>query len=843
MFIIMDQSPQKMVVRTEREENMSMATAVFSGTGALALQISELIANQGIKVSWAKSIEELASILEAKYLFLFLDEAKIENEGEVFLKKLATTAIRHTSNLVVVFEQVSLDSLQKTERLFSEIGVNPSVVEVRSKIETLDLQQEVAGKVVRMALSFRPGERLVVGDFSKEILKPTFTETQSGVVVTKKENKKKKAINRGARDLAWLLIFVVILTLPLFFAGIYTLNASLELWSAKTAISRGEFLKARKSAESARDQFTTMKDVCVSVAFFDKLDSICGGFSGLALTADTAYRGAGLQGQLLNLSRAFFSPDGQAPDLQTFSESAAVDSGVIEENLGFMEAIIAKDYQYIAPIAERFGFNRTRLGKYLAQLPKMRFLARAGRELSPVVPQVLGVSDSTLTESKKRTYLLVFQNSAELRGGGGFIGSYAIVHVDNGRLLDFKINDIYSVDGQLKGRIVPPDEILHYLGQPAWFMRDANFSPDFPLSAKRLAWFLEKETNQRVDGVIAINIGAVEKIIEAMGEVKIQSSDESITAKNFFQKAEYASEINFFPGSTQKRDFLGEVAEAILGRITSEQNLSYDGLAKGFSDALQEKDIMLYFTSTAVQSAAEDSEFAGSIFPDHCSSGQNCFMAVEDNFGANKANYFVKKKMKVDSTIDKGGGVTNTVSLTFDNQSPNDSWPGGKYKNYLRLLVPHQAKMLSLDIGDDRKASVSSILTADVLSKVAPKEFLVYKSNEQVLRSDSASSSGYTSFGMLVEVPVKTKKTVVFKYIMPNQLDFSKSEDKYSFTILKQSGSTFDPLNVIIGYPTFLKPNIDTSPFVPSPIVYPQELIYNTVLDTDKTFEVKFKQN
>src|SRR6185437_14897925 len=43
----------------------------------------------------------------------------------------------------------------------------------------------------------------------------------------------------------------------------------------------------------------------------------------------------------------------------------------------------------------------------------------------------------------KKTYLVLFQNNMELRPGGGFIGSYGTIHVDNGTFDKLQIHDVY----------------------------------------------------------------------------------------------------------------------------------------------------------------------------------------------------------------------------------------------------------------------------------------------------------------------------------------------------------------------------------------------------------------
>ena len=67
----------------------------------------------------------------------------------------------------------------------------------------------------------------------------------------------------------------------------------------------------------------------------------------------------------------------------------------------------------------------------------------------------------------------------ELRPTGGFIGSYAIMTFDKGRLAEIVVNDVYTADGQLKGHVDPPEPIRKYLGEGGWFLRDSNWDPDF----------------------------------------------------------------------------------------------------------------------------------------------------------------------------------------------------------------------------------------------------------------------------------------------------------------------------------------------------------------------------
>ena len=45
-----------------------------------------------------------------------------------------------------------------------------------------------------------------------------------------------------------------------------------------------------------------------------------------------------------------------------------------------------------------------------------------------------------------------------------------------------------------------------------------------------------------------------------------------LTEENFFGKSLYYTQTNFFPGSTQKKDFLGSLSRAIITKITSDKD-------------------------------------------------------------------------------------------------------------------------------------------------------------------------------------------------------------------------------------------------------------------------------
>ncbi|MEA3304178.1 MAG: DUF4012 domain-containing protein [Patescibacteria group bacterium] len=95
-----------------------------------------------------------------------------------------------------------------------------------------------------------------------------------------------------------------------------------------------------------------------------------------------------------------------------------------------------------------------------------------------------------LGEKDLQRYLFVFQNSAEIRPTGGFIGSLMLLDFLDGVYTQTPI-DVYKLDGQLTEKIPIPYGLQKVAEN--FYLRDSNYWPDFPQSAEQISWFLEKE--------------------------------------------------------------------------------------------------------------------------------------------------------------------------------------------------------------------------------------------------------------------------------------------------------------------------------------------------------------
>jgi len=442
-------------------------------------------------------------------------------------------------------------------------------------------------------------------------------------------------------------------------------------------------------------------------------------------------------------------------------------------------------------------------------LPNIRQKIDQARLILPLIP-------SFIAQDSKKTYLLLFQNSSEIRPTGGFIGSYGLLTFDQGKLLDFSVEDIYSADGQLKGYVKPPEPIEEFLGQNTWYFRDSNWDPDFPLSAERAEWFLNKTINRKVDGVIAINLPAVKELLNATGPIDLPDYNEEVTADNLFERAEYRSEIDFFPGSTQKKDFLGSLAREIFDKAqtaTASELLKY---IEALELALVQKQVLIYLHDLDAQKLLLEQNWAGALFAPNLATLDNrpvlsdYSYLVEANLGINKANYFLKRHLKHQLTILKNKQALVITTISYHNQSPADAWPGGTYRSYLRHYIPLDSQLISIKV-DDKKLN----LKKDVDRQVANDKLIL---------------------GFPVTVPVKNALDVEITYRLPGKLDTSQPQARLAIVIPKQPGIIDDTLEVIVNHPSFLT----VAATQPQAQVSPQVVTFQSDLILDRVFTIDF---
>ena len=469
-----------------------------------------------------------------------------------------------------------------------------------------------------------------------------------------------------------------------------------------------------------------------------------------------------------------------------------------ENQLGLILARLNGDYSWLP------AKWRSTLQKKALELKTVKLKVELVSEGMEILPEMLGL------DGKKREYMVLFQNEAELRATGGFIGSYGILSFKGGKMLGLEVKDIYEADGQLKGHVEPPAEIKNYLGEANWFMRDANWNADFVRSANDIQWFLDKEMGKKVDGVIGMDMAVARAILGVVGEIYVPDFKEKINSDNLFDQAEFYSENKFFPGSNQKASFLGTLGRQLVEGIKELKVKQQLNLVMAVMDLLEKNEIQLAFNNQETAKLVLTMGWDGSIYQGKCMM-ENCvadyLMVTESNLGVNKTNYYLNRSME--ETVDIGvNSMVRTIKINYENTARENKLPGGDYKNYLRVYLPTDVNILQVSMMDGN-------------SSVDRK---TYTSEELKVRE----VNGKKEVGFLVVVPVMSKKTVVIKYVSEINLT-NKNKFSYVNYIQKQPGFGDTGLVTLVSFPGSWQP----MQVEPQASVVGGRLLFNQKLDRD----------
>jgi hypothetical protein len=442
---------------------------------------------------------------------------------------------------------------------------------------------------------------------------------------------------------------------------------------------------------------------------------------------------------------------------------------------------------------------------YLKQKEAGNIPAKVDKKLQDVIsfmsttidlwPDILGFNG-------KKTYLILLQNNMELRPGGGFIGSYGILVVKGGKIDSFKIYDIYDADGQLKGHVEPPFAIRRYFQSVNWYFRDSNFDVDFSKNAIAAAVFLNSEMHQSVDGVIGVDLSFVKNLISATGPVKVVDYSETVTADNLFKVVSSHTEKGFFPGSTQKKDFLSALYRSLQQELSTQKENNYLNLVQALSNSLFEKHIIFAFNNVSLQSVFSINGWGSTLFDNRSpdDSLANDFIGInEANIGANKVNYYVKRSISQEATLDEKGNIYQTLKISFRNLADKSLGKDGFYKSYLRIITPFNTKINNIKI-DGVEQKIVNAITDPVFYE--SKKFIPPTG----LEVDVQNESGKTIYGFLNSVDVGKLKTIEIGYSLSQKLNMTKNNFFYNLKVFKQPGIDSFPYVLALNFPDKLKP-------------------------------------
>lgn len=369
-----------------------------------------------------------------------------------------------------------------------------------------------------------------------------------------------------------------------------------------------------------------------------------------------------------------------------------------------------------------------------------------------------------LGASKDKRYLFVFQNNAELRATGGFIGSFALVDFKEGKVKNIEVpgGGTYDTEAGLFEKIISPKPL--HIVNPLWHLWDSNWWPDWAKSAKKIMWFYEKSDGPTVDGVISLTPTVVENALRVIGPIDMTAEyGVIIDSENFWKVAQEFSERK--PDVTKMpKKFIGDLMNKIINKLPTK--LNQDMLIKLLSTAeqsLAEKQILFYFTDPELEKKIIEYGWDGGIKD----TTSDYLAVINTNIAGGKSDRKIEQTISHKAMIMNDGSIIDEVIVKRVHTGlKNEDFSGVRNVDYMRFYVPEGSELIeakgfsapdnSLFETPDRIWKNDPDLDAENLAKI-----------DVVTGTKIYQESGKTIFANWSQVDPASSTEVYIKYKLP----------------------------------------------------------------------------
>lgn len=387
-----------------------------------------------------------------------------------------------------------------------------------------------------------------------------------------------------------------------------------------------------------------------------------------------------------------------------------------------------------------------------------------------------------------KSILVLFENNAEMRATGGFIGTYGFFKFNDGKIISQKITSVYDLDGQIKDKVAPPGPFHELTNR--WGLRDSNWFADFRNSAQKASTFYEAVGRETPDAVVAVTPDLFVDLLAITGPIYFEKYKLALAFDNFREQIQNATSDNFEQASSgdAPKQLLADFAPLFLQTLADLPKEKNPQLLVALLANLRKKNVLFYDRNPEIQKGFEDYDWAGALAPNEF----DYLEIVNSNLGGKKTDLDIDHQAELKSVVLANGDIMNT--LTYTRNQKNNLANKDKNVTYSRFYVPAGSTLLSatgFTLKNNYKSDGSDYL--DYYEN--PNDPYVQDPDltaiDATITIDSLSGtsvgqeSGKTFFGNWIETTPGTSTTVVLKYKLP----FGLTQKKYSMLLQKQPGS------------------------------------------------------
>lgn len=295
----------------------------------------------------------------------------------------------------------------------------------------------------------------------------------------------------------------------------------------------------------------------------------------------------------------------------------------------------------------------------------------------------LAVAPDLLGADGPRRYLVAFLTPAELRGAGGFVGSWAELTARNGDVelsASGRVAELIYARPEGSRQLNGPEDYIERYGRfdPQDFIQDATYSPHWPSNAEVLADLYEQSTGRAVAGVLGVDPTGLAAILELTGPVAVPSLANPLDATNavgLLTRQQYL----LFPDRAEREDLLAEAVDATFSALVEASLPAPERLGQVLGAAARGRHLQMWSPVPAEQAffARIHADSALEIPP-----GSDGFSVVQQNVGNNKIDAYLQRSVTYEVTVDgDDGSLSGMIRVVLENRVEDLSWPDAVVDN------------------------------------------------------------------------------------------------------------------------------------------------------------------
>lgn len=289
----------------------------------------------------------------------------------------------------------------------------------------------------------------------------------------------------------------------------------------------------------------------------------------------------------------------------------------------------------------------TPLQEVKGKLDQLNVAVSGAAAVAPLLPSLLGANGQT------ETYLIVAQNSVEIRSTGGFPGSCGTLSVTDGRLSLGEFMPISWQDGLESPPVTAEEASIFGETLLEAVVGDANTIPDFTRAAAIWQWAWQEQTGTTINGVVAVDPVFLQQVLGLVGGITM-SDGSTLDGSNAAEVLSHGIYLTKTPAAQDA--YFEEAAKKSFDKLTSSiGTVDLTSLVSTVQTAVQDHRLYIWLADADQQKTLSSFDCSGALSSDETAPELGVY--VTDGTGS-KMDWYLDLNTQV------GAGTRNTDGTT-----------------------------------------------------------------------------------------------------------------------------------------------------------------------------------